>query len=287
MDTAVSALKVANTNKIQIDIKKQNLADTKAAVAQAEATLINAKSNVYQNQMKNEAIRQASAQIVKTSAAVNNAKTQLGYTTVKAPRDGVVTSKYVEVGSVVTSGKSSMGNTGKGITIVDIADISRMRVVVDVDETDIGKIKMNQKVDVTVDAYSDEHFSGKVIKIAPIAAEDQNVTTIPVTVELSKTDRRLKPEMNATCDFIVQKAEDVLYLPVDAVTATDNGQIVNVMKDGKPVPKKVQVGISGDDYIEIVSGLNEGDKVAIIEAPTDSSSNSNSNNKRHGGPPMM
>lgn len=278
VDQARSALKVANANKVQIDIKKQDLEAAKASVKQAEASLMSAKSGVYQNQMREEAIRQADSQIVKSRAVLENAQTQLGYTTIKAPRDGVIINKYAEVGSVVTAGRSSMGGSGQGITIVDIADISRMQVVVNVDETDIAKIKMNQEVEVTVDVFSEEKFEAKVVKIAPMAEVEQNVTTIPVTVELAKTDNRLKPEMNATCDFIIRRAKNVLYLPIDAVTMTDKGAEVNVVKGGhekmksKPAPpeqKIVKTGISGDDYIEIVEGLKEKDKVIIPEVLPD------------------
>ncbi|MBO7392577.1 MAG: HlyD family secretion protein [Abditibacteriota bacterium] len=239
---AQSALKVANANKVQIEIKRQELASAKASVAQAKAALISAKSGVYEDQMREDSIRQAEAQTVKSRAALDKAKTQLGYTDIKAPRDGVVIAKYAEVGSVVTAGKASMGGSGKGITIVDIADITRMQVEVNVDETDIAKVKMGQDVEVTVDAYEDEQFKGKVVKIAPMATSEQNVTSIPVTVEIAQTDNRLKPDMNATCDFIVEKVEDALYLPSEAVTMTDEGAQVQVLKGMKSPEEMMKSG---------------------------------------------
>jgi RND family efflux transporter MFP subunit len=165
-----------------------------------------------------------------------------------------------------------MAGSGSGVTIVEIADVSRMRVEVDVDETDVSKIVLGQEVDVTVDACPDEHFPGKVIKIAPKAEVNSNVTTVPVTVELAHTDARLKPEMNATCDFVVGRRDNVLFVPVEAITDTDNGPQVMVLQNGKPTPCSVQVGLEGDDYCEITRGLADGERVIIAtEAPTNSS----------------
>ena len=80
-----------------------------------------------------------------------------------------------------------------------------MQVEVNVDEADIGQIRQGQPVRISVDAYPDERFRGRVTKIAPQAVAEQNVTTIPVTVEVSVREDRLKPGMNATCDFIVER----------------------------------------------------------------------------------
>jgi HlyD family secretion protein len=283
---AKSVLKAAEANRIQVTLKQKALASARASYKKAQAALVTAKSSEYQNRMKSEEILQAQASLKKSKAAVDNAVTQLGYTTITAPRSGVIVKKYVEKGSIVTAGGSAIGgSSGSGVTIVDIADTSKMQVVVDVDETDIGKIRLDQEVDVKVDAFSDDPFRGKVTKIAPEAEVNSNVTTVPVTVEIEGTDSRLKPEMNATCDFVVDRKEDVLYVPVEAVVETDNGSFVTVMDKDKQTDCKVQVGLTGDDYCEIISGLKEGQTVTISEE--DSSKKSNTNFRRGpGGPPL-
>jgi HlyD family secretion protein len=133
-------------------------------------------------------------------------------------------------------------------------------------------------------------FSGKVIKIAPQAIVDQNVTTVPVTVELDYADRRLKPEMNATCDFVTSRKKNVLYVPNEAIKESDNGTMVTVLEKGEEVPRKVVVGIIGNDNSEIVSGLRAGETVvtAVIQ-PTQTSgspSDSSSGGGRSRGPRM-
>lgn len=281
---AKSSLESALTNRIQDDLKRKDLAASRAAVKQALSSLASAQAAAYQDQMKSEDILQARAQLEKSVAAVTNAKTQLGYTTVVAPRAGVVVKKYVEEGSIVTAGRQAMAGSGSGVTIVDIADISRMRVEVDVDETDVAKITLGQRVDVTVDALGDELFPAKVIKIAPEAEVNSNVTTVPVTVELERTDSRFKPEMNATCDFVIDRKENVLYLPVEAVTETDSGTQVTVMNGDKQEVRKVGVGLTGDDYCEVTSGLKEGDTVIV---PEDDTTKKTSSRGPGGGPPPM
>jgi HlyD family secretion protein len=269
---AKAALESARANRVQDELKQKEVAASRAAAEQAAAALKAAQASSYSDQMKVEDVLQARAALERARAAVTNADTQLSYTTIVAPRSGIVVAKYVEEGSIVTAGRQAFAGSGSGITIVEIADVSRMRVVVDVDEADIAKIRLGQLVTVTVDACPDEEFPAKVTKIAPKAEVNQNVTTIPVTVELDETDERLKPEMNASCGFLIDRRQQVLCVPFEAITETDAGPQVTVLENGKPVHRKVVVGLAGDDLCEIVRGLKEGETVVIGEeeqaAPT-------------------
>ncbi|HEY3299010.1 MAG TPA: efflux RND transporter periplasmic adaptor subunit [Armatimonadota bacterium] len=281
---ARAALETARANAVQDTLKIKELAASRAAMKQAVATLESSRASAYENQIKSEDILQAEASLQKAKASVINAQTQVNYTTVVAPRDGVVVKKYVEKGSIVTAGRQAMAGSGSGVTLVDIADISRMRVLVDVDESDIGRIKLGQKVDVTVEASKGEIFPGKVTKIAPQATVTSNVTTVPVTVELEHAGPQLKPTMNATCTFIVDQKENVLYVPVEAITETDSGKEITVIENGKPVVRQVEVGLTGDDYCEIVSNLKEGDTVVLVEDDTTTQKSSNRGPGGPGGP---
>lgn len=267
VEQARAELENANANSVQIKIREQELASAQASVKQAEASLKSAIAANHQDRIRRGDIIQADAQVQRSQASLRNTKTQLGYTTIVAPRAGVVTKKYVEEGSIVTAGRSSFSGSGSGVGIVDIADVSRMFALVSVDETDIAQIEVGQEVDVTVEAYPDELFTGKVMKIAPQSVTEQNVTTIPVTVEIDLPDGRLKPGMNATCDFITGRAEDVVMVPGEAVDESDNGSTVTVLKSDKQVIRKVDTGLVGADNIEIISGLKAGEKVvtAVIE----------------------
>ncbi|MFA6448894.1 MAG: efflux RND transporter periplasmic adaptor subunit [bacterium] len=254
-DSAKAQLDTAKANNIQIKLKQMDVDSARSAVKVAEANLESSKAAQRQIEIKSE--------------DVANARTQLGYTTVTAPRDGVVVKKYVEVGSIVTAGKSSFSGSGAGVTIVTLADTTRMLALVNVDETDIAKIKIGQRVKVSLDAYPDERFRGEVTKIAPQATMAQNVTTVPVTVEIMNPNSELKVGMNATCDFITGMARHVLSVPNEAINNTPMGKSVTMLKNDKKVPRKVEVGLEGNDYTEIISGLKEGEKVITsIYTPT-------------------
>ena len=258
----------AEANRVQDKLTRQELVSAQAAVRQANAALQSAEAAKYQDQIRNGDIIQAGSQVKRSQAALTNAEKQLAYTTVTAPRGGIVIKKYVEEGSIVTAGKSSFSGSGSGVGIVDIADTSRMFALVNVDETDIAQIKVGQEVSVIVDAYANQPFTGRVTKIAPQSVTDQNVTTIPVTVEINSPDMRLKPGMNATCDFIIGKKSDVLMVPNEAIKDSGGrGSTVTLLQNDNQVKQRVRVGLVGADYSEIIKGVKEGDKVvtAVIE----------------------
>lgn len=269
VDQAQAELDSANANRAQDKVKEQEVASAKAALKQAEAALQVALAAKRQDRIRSGDIVQANAQVKRSQATVTNATTQLGYATIVSPRAGIVTKKYVEEGSIVTAGRSSFSGAGSGVAIVDIADISRMFALVSVDETDIGQVDIGQEVDITVEAYPDEPFTGKVTKISPQSVTDQNVTTIPVTVEIDLPDKRLKPGMNVTCDFVVDRRRDVLMVPNEAVKESDRGATVTVLENGKQVTRKVETGLVGGESMEVKRGLREGEKVVTtVVQPT-------------------
>jgi HlyD family secretion protein len=264
---AEAGVKSAEANRIQNTLKVDDIASARAALAQAQAALETTRANSYQTLVKEGDIIQASAQVKRTEASLTNARTQLGYTTITAPRAGIVVKKYIEAGSIVAGARTSLGGAGTGVTLMEIADVSRMYATVNIDETDIAQIRVGQEVEVNVDAFSDELFIGTVTKIAPRTITEQNVTTIPVTVEIEVPDLRLKPGMNATCDFVTARHRDTLIVPNAAVKRGDQGAIVTVVVGGKPTPRPVQLGLADTRGTEILDGLSEGETVvtAVID----------------------
>jgi HlyD family secretion protein len=255
---AEAQLQSARANDVQDDIRRDEVRAAQAAVAQAQANLALARANQRQIDVRQKDVVAAQAAIVSSKAALVQAQTNMGFTTISAPRDGVVLQRFVEEGTVIASARSS---SVAGTDIVQLADISRMFVVANVDETDIGSIEVGQTVEITVDAYPSKHFAGKVTRIDPQAKLDQNVTMIPVTVQIAKADRRLKPAMNATCEFILYRHANVLTVPNEAVHEEDGAQTVTVLEAGRPVPRPVEVGIAGPEATEIREGVREGETV--------------------------
>jgi HlyD family secretion protein len=287
---------------VQIGLRNQDVANARAALLQARANLDTARANRAQIGIRAADIESAKAQIARSQAQFGNAKVQLESTTIRAPRAGVILQKYVEQGTIITSGQSF---NSVGTSIVQIGDLSRIFVNAQVDEADIAQVAVGQKVKVTLDAFPDEEFEGRVRRVDPRGTTDQNVTTILTQVEILKPNRRLRPGLNSECEFIVAEKEGVLAIPSRAVRNKQGKKFVLVLTPDpakKPAPKapgngggeagktaerEVETGLEAGDTIEIVSGLKEGDKVvtATIEPDAQKGGGGGQGGGRPGGPP--
>lgn len=242
----------------QIAQADSTIQGNQARVKQQKAALAVAKQNAYQDVVREQDVITAQAQVTNSQAQLKQAATNLSYTRIVAPRSGVVLVKNVEQGTVVPSSRGSIGSTN---ALLQLGDMSRVWVVCQVDETDIGHVRVGQKTTVRVDAYPDRPQQGTVIRIDPQAKLEQNVTTIPVTVELRRPDSRFKPGMNSECEFVIAEAKDVLTVPSEALKGADGDFTVDILKDGKPVAVKVETGLVGDDLAEVKKGLRNGQEV--------------------------
>jgi len=229
-------------------------------VSQARGALRNAKANTVQNVVKTADVVNQQAQVTKASASVEQTRTTLGYTTITAPRDGVILSKDVEEGTIVNSGRSGVA---AGTTIVELGDLSTMYVDVEVDETDLADIRAGQQVAITVDSVGDKVLRGAVTRVDPQATTTSSVTTVKVEIEVLDHDRRLLPGLSATCAFLAGERTNVLTLPTRAIRQRDGKTTVTIPGDPSPRTVVVEVGLEGDESTEIVSGLNDGDKVLL------------------------
>lgn len=182
----------------------------------------NRQSGLYNKQLISEqefetsklGLETAKSQLVRSEAALSSAKERLDDTVLESPMDGVILKKYVEEGQVISSGIS---NVSGGTLIATLADLNSVYVKADVDETDIGKVDFNQKVAVIADAFPEERFIGKVLRIAPLGQVDQNITVFQVTSQVNNSQSLLKAGMNVTVEIIAQDLKDVLLVPNEAV----------------------------------------------------------------------
>jgi HlyD family secretion protein len=233
---ARAQLATAQQNQVQDEIRRQDYVAAMAAVQAAQAELDLAFANRKQIDVRQNDIAVAWSDVISNQAALQQAHVTMGYAKILAPRDSIVLQKPVEQGTVIASSRSS---AGVGPTIVVLADISRMFILCQVDETDISGVELGQHCDITVDAYPNELFEGKVTRIDPQAKVQQNVTTIPVTVEIDSPDIRLKPQMNANVEFITASHQNVLTVPNEAIQEQDGRSTVQVMVAGRPVVREV------------------------------------------------
>jgi HlyD family secretion protein len=208
----------------------------------------------------------AKGKLVQATTVLDRAQERLSEATVRAPVDGVILQKYVEEGQIIASGVS---NVGGGTPIVDIADMSSVHIEAGIDEIDIGKVQVDQSATVTAEAYPNTRFRGRVVRIAPEAKIEQNVTLFDVIVEVENTEGKLKSGMNAAIEITIIEKNDILLAPAVSLqmpaepSDRSNERMVFLKKDGEYVPHQVTIGLSGFRQAEILSGLDEGDIVGV------------------------
>ena len=156
----------------------------------------------------------AKSGVVNAQANLDLAKQSLEDATVKAPSEGTIITKNVSEGTVIAGATSSVSG---GTTIVQMADLSVVRIRAFFNESDIGNVHPGEPANVTVDAYPDRRFSGVVQKIEPQAVVQQNVTMFPVLVNLDNKDRLLSPGMNGEVSVLISEVDDVIAVPNDAI----------------------------------------------------------------------
>lgn len=201
----------------------------------------------------------AAANEKRSAASVTLAESQLDHTVLRAPFDGVVADLGIEVGEWSTP-------SPPGIVVpavLDIIDTSSLYISAPMDEADSARIKTGLPARVTVDSYPGKHFDAHVVRVAAyvLDVEEQNRT---VEIEAELTDQAfattLLPGTSADVEVILDSRPDVLRLPAAALTAGDKVLVV----DGDTlVERTVQVGLRNWDFVEVTSGLHEGDAAVV------------------------
>jgi HlyD family secretion protein len=282
---ADSALQRANL------IQAQRNLDRFLALRARDSLLVSAQQvddartalQVSQAQMKSREFGVSQAR-----ASLDQAQDQLSKTIIRAPMDGKVTRLNVDQGETVIIG--TMNNAGS--LILTISDLSVIEVVLQVDETDVPQVALGDSANVRIDAFPDRTFTGRVTEIGNSAIKppsdqatgQQAAIDFEVILTLDHTDAPLRPDLSATADIVTARRTHVLAVPIIALTVRDQTadtakvdslqenpvpgatakqevEGVYVVKDGKVKFTPVKVGIAGQEYFEILSGLSEGDTV--------------------------
>jgi len=232
------------------------------------------------------AYSQAISNLTQARSMLTAAEDDLSKTRYTSPIDGIVTKVNVEVGEIVVTGTM---NT-PGTVMVVVSNMGVMEVDAEIDETDVVKVSLGEKAQIELDAFPGKIFNGEVVEIAkmPISGVTTSTTTssssstsqvsadYDVTVTLEGVTPDILPGMNSTVDIITSTAENVLFIPIQAIVKrTPEGKIqegkmqkrqnyvdgVFLLEGKKVVFRQVETGISDDQYIEIKSGLKKGENV--------------------------
>ena len=160
----------------------------------------------------------------------------------------------LKVGSQLTAGQ----------TAFQIIDLQDMRVMAEVEETDIPNVQEGQAVEIFLDAYPDVTFSGKVTQVGVKSQTGSAGTTVfPVVVQMDRTDIPLRLGYNATVDIKVLSLSNVIAVPITAVFTEDGTEYVFVVEDGKAYHREIETGDRTEEWVEVVSGLDEGERVVV------------------------
>ena len=178
--------------------------------------------------------------------------------------DGLVLSRDVEVGDAV----SSILVLGSQATLVmTLGDVSEVYVLGKVDEADIGRVYMDQRARIVVEAFKDKKFEGEVTKISPFGVEEDNVTTFEVRVSIQNPTGELKTNMSANAEIILEEKTGVLLVPESAVIYDrERNTALEVPDPSAPDGKRevaVKLGISNGVKTEVLEGPAEGDQVVL------------------------
>ena len=213
-------------------------------------------------------------QLQNAKASLESAQDRLDNYMVTSPITGTVVEKTVKAGDNVGTGSNSNN------TLCIIYDLTYLEMTLNIDELDIDNVEVGQTVNVTSDAKEGQTFTGVVTKVSVVGTTSGGTTTYPVTVRIDDTDG-LRPGMNVDAEIVLSSADGVLAIPSLAVNrgdtvlvTSDSPSAANALEQEAPegyAYVQVTTGISDDSYIEISSGLQEGDTVAYLRTASSGS----------------
>jgi len=254
----------------------QATADLNAAQAQHDAALNNVLSAEASLKAAKTQVNMFAAQVNLNFAELKQARIDLANTQIISPVDGTVVSRQMDVGQTVAA-------SFQAPQIFQIAqDLKKMQVDTNIDESDVGRLKLGQKATFTVDAYPGVVFSGPILQIRKAPINVQNVITYDAVIEANNPDLKLFPGMTANVSILTDKTDRAVKVPNAALrfkppeslltadvrlakSTSENGRTIYVLdNDKKLLPVRVKTGISDGTYTEIVTGdLGQGSEVVI------------------------
>lgn len=231
---------------------KQQLESARSQVNSAEAGLAVAKANL--EQVKNGASQQqlnaSLAQVKQAEAGLEQARLSLSNSVVKSPIKGIISAVRTEEGEILSPGQP----------IITVIDIDQLYLEVSVTAATMSRLNEGDQVRIVPEAIRDEELSAEIDTISPAA--DPVSKNFPVKMLLANSDHKIKPGMFADAVFTVQSAENTLVLPISSIIGFDSPEpYVYIVEAGKAVKKDVKIGIVSDNLVEVLSGIEENDRV--------------------------
>jgi len=200
---------------------------------------------------------------------------QIEWATIRAEQPGLVVYGASNQNSMRYRGGSSQEAIQEGATvrerqsILTIPDMREMVIKVNIHESAVQRVAVGQSVRVSVDAFPDLELSGVVTKVAVVADSanafmNPDLKVYPTTIKIDGTHDGLRPGMSAEVEILVNSLADVVYVPLQAVTYHDDKRVVYVSNGGRPQRREIEVGAFSESFIEVTSGLHEGEEVLLL-----------------------
>jgi RND family efflux transporter MFP subunit len=246
LHTAATRLRQASEARPGL-IAEQELDDATAKDRSAEAQVEAAKSELA-----------ASRQQLEVSQADREHYAALSeFSRITAPFDGVVTWRYADTGSLIQAGTSNVSS----MPVVKLSQVNMLRLRIPVPESLAASVHDGEPADIRVKA-TDEHFSGKIIRSTD--SLDRSTRTMQVEVDVPNRDYKLTPGMYADVSLQIQNDPNALTLPLQAINrSADKTTVLLVNSQDHVEEREIRIGIEGSNRVQILSGLNEGDRVIV------------------------
>ncbi|PIR43196.1 hypothetical protein COV24_04090 [candidate division WWE3 bacterium CG10_big_fil_rev_8_21_14_0_10_32_10] len=194
--------------------------------------------------------------------------------TINAPSDGVVANIIYVEGTQIQNSVSERSIQ----TVASIKQPGSPIAMLNVSEVDINKIKVGQKVELSLNSIPGELFTGIITGIDKIGSVTSGVSNYPVIIKFDKESDQILPNMGVDAEIVIQEKDNVLYVPTSSIVTNNNKTGVNLIKNGNSEFVTIKTGISDNENTEVVEGLSEGDMVSIPSLPTSGFTDSNSAN---------
>ncbi|NJM97450.1 MAG: efflux RND transporter periplasmic adaptor subunit [Phormidesmis sp. RL_2_1] len=246
-----------------------------AGVTQALARLDEANQRLLDQQDGNDAetIAQAQARLIRAQGQLQAVQAQLNDTQIRAPFDGIVTQRFADEGAFVTPTATASDVTSATSTAI-VAIASGLEVVAEVTEADISRIAVGQSVEIQADAFPEQTFKGRVRLVAPEAIEQANVTVFQVRIQLLTGLDQLRSNMNTNVVFVGEQLNEALVIPaVSIITQSGETGVLVPTESGQPEFKPVTLGSPDGDHIQVLDGLQAGERIFIDLPPGQSLDN--------------
>jgi HlyD family secretion protein len=247
--------------KAEIERKKIELDLEKAAIQLEQAR----KDIENREKVQQEEINKLELKVQQAQTKLQQAEETLASLTIRAPSPGIAIIRE----SFLTREKYQVNDqVYSGWPLIGLPDLSSMKAVVEINEVDISKIDTTQTALIRLDAAPDTSFHGHVVEIATLARNKKRNSKVKVfdaTILLNENDEKLMPGMTVSCEIIVDRVPEVLFIPLEALFIKDGKNVVYVQNGSDFEPRKVETGIESDNYALITGGLKEDDRVALTD----------------------